>query len=279
VSVPLFSFDGGLFFERDREGGALQTLEPRLFYLYAPYQAQAEIPVFDSGAYDFGLAQLFRENRFSGTDRIADANQLTLALSTRLLDAGGRETLSAGIGQIVYFDDRRVQLSGDAVTTDTRSPIVTELKARLDRNWSTAVSAEFDSKTDQTTQSQIRVSYRETGNRLFNLTHRYSREDVVADPEEQVDLSAAWPLNSSWLGYARWNYSLDEENTLNSLIGLEYDSCCWSLRLLNRRYLTDNGDTNRSVYLQLVLKSLGDFGRDAGTQLQRDILGYSDPYN
>ncbi len=274
-NLPLFSFDSGLFFERDLPGGGLQTLEPRLFYLHAPYEPQADVPLFDSGEYDFSFASLFRENRFSGGDRVGDADQLSIAISSRLLDGdSGAEWLSLGLGQIVYFDDRRVQLFGNAVDRASRSPLVGELRATLDEHWRIVASSEWDDRQRLTRQSTLRASYRGADQRLFNFSHRYDR-----DGEEQVDLSTAWPLRNNLRGFARWNYSLDEDRTLNSLLGLEYESCCWAFRLAARQYVTDSDESNRSIYAQLILKGLAGVGRGAGAQLRHDILGYTDPYN
>ena len=274
-NLPLFSFDSGLFFERELSGGGLQTLEPRLFYLYAPHEEQGDIPLFDSGTYDFSFASLFRENRFSGSDRVGDANQLSIAASSRFLDAdSGAEWLSLGIGQIVYFDDRRVQLFGNAVDAASRSPLVGELRASLDEHWRIVASSEWDDRQRVTEQSTLRASYRGADQRLFNFSHRYDRSD-----EEQIDLSAAWPLRNDLRGFARWNYSLDGDRTLNSLLGLEYESCCWAFRLAARQYVTDSDEDSRSIYAQLILKGLAGVGRGAGAQLRHDILGYSDPFD
>src|SRR5690606_24840099 len=70
--LPIFSLDSGLIFEREANlfgRDWLQTLEPRLFYLYVPYEDQSDIPVFDTQELTFGFGQLFRTNRFVGADR------------------------------------------------------------------------------------------------------------------------------------------------------------------------------------------------------------------
>ena len=147
---PTFAVDAGLFFDRTRDAsGAVQTLEPRLYYLKVPYEDQSDIPLFDTAAFDFGISQLYRENRFSGSDRIADAEQLSLGLTTRFIDgADGRERLRASIGQILYFEDRLVTLAGGAgdAPPATATPVagsgrrdvsdfVGEVSAGLGRDW------------------------------------------------------------------------------------------------------------------------------------------------
>jgi LPS-assembly protein len=115
-ALPYARLDTGLVFERDAgsKGQRTQTLEPRIVYSYVPYRNQDELPIFDTALPDLNLTELFRTNRYVGSDRIGDANQVALAVTTRLFDhVSGEQYLSATVGQIRYFSIPRVGLPTD----------------------------------------------------------------------------------------------------------------------------------------------------------------------
>ncbi|SEP62983.1 LPS-assembly protein [Ectothiorhodospira magna] len=272
-TVPIASLDAGLFLDRPLEGGRLQTLEPRLYYLYVPYREQDDIPLFDTAQFDFSFDQLFRDHRFSGPDRVADANQLTTALTTRLIDGhSGTERLRASLGQIHYFEDRRVTLQDtDTAHTASSSALVGEAGVRLGDHWSARGSIQWDPRREQTERASTHVQYRLDGRRVINLGHRY-REDLL----EQTDLSFAWPLSPQWEMVGRWAYSLRDDRDLEILAGLEYKRCCWAFQLVSRRYLNDGAtnEYNDGIYFQLILKGLGSLGTGLGDLLSEGVLGY-----
>ena len=283
-SLPLFSVDSGLVFERELSGwgrAQRQTLEPRLFYLYVPYRQQADLivdatgqqRVFDSSLALFGFDQLFRENRFNGTDRIGDANQLSAALSTRFLDAQGRELLNAGIGRIVYFRDREVTLPGQAVETAARSDWLAQLKSQWTATTSASASLQWK---DQSTGHKNEIErgtldwrYQKDARRVLRLGYRFER-----DIRKQVDIAGMWPVTAHWKLVGRWLRSLSDQVTLESLAGIEYESCCWAVRAVQRRYRVDTSTEALSdtIWLQLELKGLTSVGRKVEDLLARDIL-------
>jgi len=285
-NTDTWSLDTGLFLDR-RIGtrGTVQTLEPRLYYLKVPYVNQDALPVFDASAFDFDFAQLFRENRYSGADRIADADQLSLALTTRVIDGDdGRETLRASIGQILYFRDSRVTLPDSAFAPSgapderDRSDLVAEVATRFDRSWLARGSIQWNADRNETVRGSFLLSYRPDADRLINLGHRIVDTGSLAETE-QLDLSIRWPIDDTWHLNARWNHSLDAGISLENLIGIEYDSCCYALRFAARRYIADdNEDHDTSVYLQLVLKGLAPLGQNYGRVLENAIPGYQDEY-
>ncbi|EHQ51538.1 Organic solvent tolerance protein [Ectothiorhodospira sp. PHS-1] len=276
-SLPIASLDAGIFLDRPLAGGNLQTLEPRLYYLYTPRRDQGDIPLFDTAQFDFSFDQLFRGHRFSGPDRVADANQLTTALTTRIIDGrSGEERLRASLGQIHYFDDRRVTLrEDDRGETADSSSLVGEVGARLGARWNARASAQWDPRREQIERSSTHLQYRVDGRRVINLGHRY-REDLL----EQTDLSFAWPLSRHWDVVGRWAYSLEDNRELEVLAGLEYKSCCWAFRLVSRRFLNDGvtGEYNEGIYFQLILKGLGSLGTGLGDLLSEGVLGYETDY-
>ncbi len=275
-SLPYGSLDGGLFFDR-RIGskGSVQTFEPRIFYLHTPFKNQNDIPVFDSGELDFNISQLFRENRFSGADRIADANQLSTAITTRFIDGpSGREQLRASIGQIIYFDDRRVFLEDLPPERRGSSDIVGEVSAELKNDWVVKSNIQWDPYTSNTIRSSVQFSYRANESQLFNMAHRR-----IKDKTEQVDFSAFWPISKRWKASGRWNYSLDSNKSIETTVGLEYESCCWAFRFATRRYISDNGlDHETNYFVELILKGLAPVGDNVGELLASGVLGYSDKY-
>ncbi|MBK1673362.1 organic solvent tolerance protein [Ectothiorhodospira shaposhnikovii] len=276
--VPIMSLDSGLFLDRPLKGGNIQTLEPRLYYLYTPYRDQDDIPLFDTAMFDFSFDQMFRDHRFSGPDRIADANQVTVALTTRVISSDtGSEFMRASLGQIQYFDDRRVQLRGQGTATESQgsSSLVGELGARLGDRWTARAGAQWDPRREQIERSSTHLQYRVDGRRVINLGHRY-REELL----EQVDLSFAWPLSRHWDAVGRWAYSLEDDRDLEVLAGLEYKSCCWAFRIVSRRFLNDGatGEYNDGIYFQLILKGLGSLGTGLGDLLSEGVLGYETDY-
>jgi len=265
-TLPIFSLDSGAFFERDMTFDTRRfthTLEPRLFYLYVPYQDQSDIQIFDSGDTSFTFANLFQSNRFSGADRVGDANQVTLALSSRLLDAGsGQERLRVSLGQIHYFSDRRVTLlPGGTVETASNSDIVAELRSsEFVQYWNATANLLWDREQGEINTGTLGLRYRSDEKHLINLSYRYQQDSL-----EQTDISAVWPLSRNQQRHlnavARWNYSLSDSRTLESLAGIEYDTCCWRARITTRRFINNTaGDSNTALFLQLELKGLTSFG-------------------
>jgi LPS-assembly protein len=273
--TPIYSFDAALLFERDSQlfgRRLLQTLQPRLYYLRVPFEDQSALPVFDTRELDFSFAQLFRSNRFSGADRQMDANQATVAVTSRWLDADdGRELGALSLGQIRYFDPQRVQLPGRPATDLSRSAWVAEAEFVLDERWRLGLVQHWDPNLDKTTLSGLRGQWRGSQGQLANLAYRYRRDRL-----EQVDASFAWPISHAWRAIGRWNYSLREDSTLEAFGGFEWEGCCIAARLIARHYVRNReGEKNNAIYFELELKGLASLGRRSGEFLERAILGYS----
>lgn len=275
-STTIASVDAGLYFDRNARFGERrlrQTLEPRIYYLHVPFENQDDLPIFDTQETTFSFAQLFRPNRFTGADRQMDANQLTLAVTSRLLDdTDGRELLRGSIGQIRYFDDQDVQLPGVAPTDFSGSAYAAELALNMTPRWSLVASQQYDPEREYTTLSALRVQHRfgEDGRGVANVGYRYRRGVL-----EQVDASAAFPVSPRVRLVGRWNYSLKDEATLEAFGGVEFESCCYAFRVLGRHYVRNvEGDTSNAIYLELELKGLGSIGRRSEDFLRRSIIGY-----
>ncbi len=281
LTVPTLSLDGGLIYERPSiwlGEATTQTLEPRLYYLYAPYEDQDDLPVFDSAELDFSFASLFRDNRFSGRDRVGDANQLTLALTSRTLsDQSGRELFRASLGQIFYFEDRRVQLLG-APEEDSSSAVAAELAARIADDWSGRGSIQWDPNRsdDPIRKANFGLHYHGPHGRLVNLSYRLNRDDSNFDTDyEDTDLSFRLPVNHEWEVVGRWLYSLRHKQTQEAFAGVEYGQCCWRVRALLRQFVNSPAeDEEFSFLLQFELAGLGAFGNDIQDFLKRGVYGY-----
>ena len=269
--VPIASLDAGLIFERPwSDKGYTQTLEPRIFGLHVPYRDQDDLPLFDTQELTFGFAQLFRDNIYTGADRQTDARQAAIALSSRLLDPTGQERARIGIGQIRYFDPPRVTLPGLAPRTASGSAYIAEIGFALSDDWSFDVAQQWDPETNHSVLGSAGLQYRFDNDSLVNIAYRYRRGLL-----EQVDLSSAIVLNERWKLVARLNQSLRDDSLLEAFAGFEYESCCYAVRMLARRYVRNlEGDLNNAIFFELELKGLARIGRDTEQFLQRAILGY-----
>lgn len=274
-SLPIASLDAGLFFDRDaRIDGEdyLQTLEPRLFYLYAPYRDQDNLPLFDTGLMTFSWGQLFRDNRYSGSDRQTDANQLTLAVTSRLIrESDGREKLSASLGQIRYFSDSRVTIPGELPIGRGKSAWVADVGWAPSDRWTVGVSYQWDPKFRRQDLIGVRAQYLLPDDGVVNFGYRY-RRDLL----EQADVSFLYPLNASWSVVGRHYYSLLDKKPLETIAGVQWDSCCIAVRLVGRRYIHNReGELSNGIMLEIELKGLGSAGQDTRKTLRRAILGYN----
>ncbi len=279
--LPIVSVDSGVFLERDFSlfgKKSLQTLEPRIFYLYIPEENQDDLPVFDTNVYDFSFDAIFREDRFSGADRVGDANQITLALTSRLIDHDtGREKAYVSLGQIYYLSDREVILPGDEIRDDNSSPFIAEVGTALFRHWKLRGNIQWDPHRNETERLLAQAQYKPAANKVVNFTYRVRRpsSNVTGVDVEQSDISFHWPISQNWSTIGRWNYAIPENKTLEIFGGVEYDSCCWGFRAVARRFLTDvDGDFDTGVFLQLELKGLAGVGRKTVDFLKQKIPGY-----
>ncbi len=275
-TLPVTSLDAGLRFDR-RAGRFRQTLEPRAFYVHIPREDQDEIPLFDTARHAFRFDQLFRERRFTGGDRIGDDHRLALAVTSRLLERGdGREVLRASLGGIGYFDDREVGLEpGDAAERST-SDLIAEAAFSPLPQWRTEATVQWDPEHDETRRATVRAGYRGSDGGIANLGWRTRRGLDGATEQDQIDASFAWPVSPRWQLLGRLNHSLAVGRNLEALGGVEYNSCCWSVRAIAREYVSDLDESDTSIHLELVLRGLGGVGDDAGRVFERAILGYRD---
>jgi len=291
--LPLFSLDSGLTFERSANlfgNAAIQTLEPRLYYLYVPYKDQSSIPTYDTSVASFNFAQAFEENIFSGGwDRIANAHQLTMGLTTRWLDeASNRERLSVAVAQRLYFDDQKVTLSGGRARQTTKSDYLLGVNSAITDTLNLALNAQFNPQPMRSNRVSAALRWHPKRLARLALTYRYERDpEQVINPaiiflpgyidrsKEQVSLSGQWPLTQRIYAVGRTDYSLQEKRSTQTLVGLEYKGdCCWAMRVVALRYAVSEKEANTALFLQLELSGLGSLGTDPWDVLTRTIDRY-----
>ncbi|MGZ8907823.1 MAG: LPS assembly protein LptD [Methylobacter sp.] len=312
-TLPIFSTDAGLYLEKDVNffnKSYLHTLEPRLFYLYIPRKDQSDIPIFDTSFYDYSFNSLFLENRFSGPDRLGDANQLTAALTTRLVDAkSGREKLRLSVGQIAYFQDREVilpgyqePLPGYFPDKDKFSNLVTELNAGLTDHISVNTGTQWNPHLNEFVRHNAGLHYIKEPGEIVNLDYRYRKNTTYPGASDtrlydiiQSDVSFHWPVYNDWSAVGRWTYSLLNNSTQESFFGVEKENCCWRFRVIGRRWInsltlnqnpnipnaptvTDaNGISQTGIFFQVELKGLTGIGEDLDQFFEKQIYGYRKP--
>lgn len=318
-TLPIFSTDSGLYMEKDvnfSDRSYLHSLEPRLFYLYIPRVNQGNIPVFDTGLIDTSFSSLFLENRFSGTDRVQDANQLTAALTTRLVDAkSGKEKLKLSVGEIAYFQNRDVTLTSSysnsliyPVETNKWSNLVTELNAGLTDHLSLTTGTQWSPQLNEIVRHTSGLHYLNKPDanlpgEIFNVGYRYRKNTLIplpvgslpgARPYDiiQSDVSFHWPVYNEWSAVGRWTYSLLNDTTQESFLGVEKENCCWAFRIIGRRWVNSvallansptvvaptvvnaTGVAQSGIFFEVELKGLSGFGERLDTFFQKQIYGY-----
>jgi LPS-assembly protein len=285
--LPVLSVDSGLFLERETNmfnTPLLHTLEPRLFYLYIPHDNQTDLPVFDTGLNDFSFDSMFRDNRFTGPDRMGDANQFTLSVTSRLLNqTGGREVGYVSLGQIYYMYDRDVFLPNGKARTEISSPFIATIGASLTDAWRLRGSLQWDPNNNKTEKLVAFAQYHPEPDKIVNLGYRvrHTTDSISSSSKqsvtniEQSEFSFLWPLAQNWNVMGRWNYAPPEERTVDLFGGLEYNSCCFAFRVVARRFITDiSGDYNNGLFFQVELKGLAGIGQQTDKFLQENIPGF-----
>ncbi len=323
TTAPTASIDSGLFMDRSISlfGNAFtHTFEPRAMYVLTPYREdQEQNPVFDTSESNFSYSSLWREDRFTGYDRIGDTNHLALGATTRLIEDDGFERGHFGFGQIYYFADRKAVIDPALAIDGKRDPnyIADEAKQRqLDQNkngsspFATELVWNFtrelslkqdwihDFEESRNSEYGITMSWLPDNLRAINVGYRYRNEvdrtvknsdgNVITENGviktasgdlEQTDISVIWPLAYNWGTIARWQYDLTNKRHIERLFGLEYNNCCYQIRVGWRSWIDpaddiDNAEQDRGVFLQLVLRGLGNITDGKVEGWLQDIQGY-----
>ncbi len=306
-SLPIASLDTGLQFEKftGSHDQRKLTLEPRALYLYVPYRSQEQLPVFDTALPDFNPIELFRTNRYVGADRMSDANQLSVGVTSRLLDAvDGRQFLAATFGQSYYFTTPRVTLPFEAPPTGNRSDFVAQIALTAFQNWSSDVDVDWDPENARSERTLVHLQYKTDNTSVINLAYRYERFQYIQQPGvppywqgfDQLEASGAWPIRRNWELFVRDVYALrdyytpagaapgttgpttETQGELERFVGIQYRSCCWRVRLGARRFVNNHdGSQSTGIWLQLELTGLASVGSASDAFLTEEIRGYRAP--
>jgi LPS-assembly protein len=273
-ALPIYSLDSGMTFEREFEVDGknyVNTLEPRAYYVYIPYRNQDALPVFDTAQADFNFTQMFTENRFLGSDRIGDANQLTLAATSRLFNVeSGMEQFRITVGERFSFSTPRVNLVAPTATTN-KSDILMHVSGRVTSLLSMDGLWQYNPSQSHTEMYGASLHYQPESDRIFNLGYLFTRNTL-----RQIDLSAEMPLSGRWRTVARWNYSLQDRRLLEGLAGLEYNDVCWGIQFVAQRFTTATQQVSTGFFIELNLNGLVGVGADPIDTLRRSIPGYTE---
>jgi LPS-assembly protein len=295
--VPIFSAETGLIFERSGSLSGLgmrQTLEPKIFYVYIPTRQQNQLPVFDSSLQDVSFATLYTENQFSGNDRINDANQVTLGVTSRFLQQeNGIERLRVGVAQRYYFKAQEVTLPGIAPRGSNNSDLLAALNGTIAPNWIADLGWQYTTDLSQTQRLNAGIRYQPQPGKVVNVAYRYTTGAQAtalgqtiqtfvnplnpSNTLRQVDVSGQWPLTRHLTAIARWNYSTSDSRLLEGLGGIEYDGDCWALRVVGHTFATTATASVNSFFVQLELNGVSKLGSNPLELLRRNIVGYSRP--
>ena len=292
TTLPIASLDSGMTFERNSRWFGkdyTQTLEPRLYYVNIPYKNQDSIPIFDTGLADFNFAQIFSENQFSSWDRINNANQLTAAVSSRLLDPQtGTEIVRAMVGERLYFSRNRVALSANTLSsTDDRnwdrSDFLSAFSGQILPKVYADLAMQYNFADEKFKRQSVGVRYLPEAGKVLNAAYRYNADTNA--PTNQIDLSAQWPLTGRLSGVGRFNYSFKDAGTslstaaqsgrvVQAVAGLEYNGGCWVLRGVVQKVALTATTTSSSFFVQLELNDFTSIGSNPISMLRRNIQGY-----
>ncbi|MCH8264866.1 MAG: LPS-assembly protein LptD [Proteobacteria bacterium] len=299
--IGVYSFDSGLIFERSMSGAYTQTLEPRVFYLFSEFEDQDQLPLFDTSELNFSFSQLFRDDRFSGGDRVADADQVSIAVTSRILDALGRERARVSVGQIRYFQDRRVTMRSPSQTFTPRystlsssSALAAEFAYSFSDSWQLNADVQWNQDSQEIEEGSFALRYHRDASHLLNLSYRF--RGLALNPNlpvfnagidtriKQTDLSGVWPLSKNWKLLGRWNYDHSNSRNLESFAGIEYSNCCATIRLIGREWVDEdelflpNIEPNRGIFVQFTLIGLGNItGGNVSSLLRDGIWGFREP--
>jgi LPS-assembly protein len=284
-TLPIVSMDTRFILEKEYDDvlglNLIHAIEPRAYYLYIPEDDQSN-PIFDTSLADFSSGQLFRENRFNGVDRLGDANQVTLGLTTRLSNTDtGLELAKLTVGQIYYFRDRSVVLPGGAVETSNYSPVIAELSGAMTAQLTYKANLFWDVDNQDVSRGRASLKYRGKDRELVNLGYNYRKNSII-----QSDMSFLWSVYDDWSVFGGWVYSLKDNLSTEIFAGLEKENCCWRFRVLGKRYANANVNTvttidneryDTGLFVQLELKGLTGLGDKLDAFLEQELPGYQSP--
>ncbi|QOV78326.1 LPS assembly protein LptD [Enterobacter asburiae] len=300
-TLPQFKMDGKLIFERDMAllaDGYTQTLEPRMQYLYVPYRDQSKIQNYDSSLLQSDYSGLFRDRTYGGLDRIASANQLTTGVTTRVYDDAAVERFNVSVGQIYYFTESRTGDDNINWEKDNKTGSLVwagDTYWRMTDRWGLRGGVQYDTRLDNIATSSAAIEYRRDEDRMVQLTYRYASPEYIQatlpsyagsepykDGISQVGGAASWPIADRWSIVGAYYFDTNANKPADQMVGLQYNSCCYALRVGYERKLNGwNSENNQSKYDNVIgfnfeLRGLSsNYGLGTQKMLRSNILPYS----
>jgi LPS-assembly protein len=294
-TIPTFSLDSGMAFERDATElkgffgrDMLLTMEPRAFYVFTPYQSQAQTPIFDTAAAGFGVSQIFAENTFIGNDRIADRNTATLGVTSRMIEANtGAERASVTLAQQQQFTGQKVGLNGNISNPTTYSDTLGSGSVRLLGNFSADMFGQYNTQLNRFVQTTVGGSWRPTPGRSLNFGWRNIWSPPVqasvqnnqafvpsATTTDQYNISGQWPLTRELSVLGRWGYDALTTKTLNTLMGFEWTRDCWTFRSVYSQMLNTSQITTTQILFQIEFRGFASAGSNPVDIMKLNVPGY-----
>jgi LPS-assembly protein len=285
-TIAQFEIDSGLLFERRLSGGYLQTLEPRIYYAYAPYQQQDDMAIFDTSETS---SALYGPNRFNGFDRIGDTNRVTVGLDSQFLNAKGWQKAKLSVSQMHYFNDRQVQVSYASVTsTEILSPIFGTMAYNFSREWTSNLGVTWSPSFGHVETTSAHMKYQPSNRKVIDFNYTETRKGV-----QQAEVSLMWPIAPQWTVLAKRKEDIRNQQLQDEIVGVRYINCCWQASLINRQWLVDdvNGigsgaGIEHGIFLELSLKGLGQTnkqltpGKKQSLEvIMKSIAGYNEYVN
>jgi len=269
LAIPTISLDSGLYLDRPFKLSGYnftQTLEPRIFYTYTPYEDQSDIPYFDTSLNELNTTTIFQENQFSGQDRVMDTNAITTALTTRIIDNSGYDWMLLTMGQRFYLSDREV-LEEDRYANSSykgdKSDFLTSAQANLTKSLRLTSEYEYNFSEDTTNKFTLAGRYKPEPGKVFNASYRQvlNPSSGIYDVKQYL-VSTQWPMTSGWSALASYNYDLYKRQDIESMIGAEYDAGCWTTQMMfHRLKLATNEESTDTFFIMLEIGDLGSFGQ------------------
>ncbi|MCU7553112.1 LPS assembly protein LptD [Alteromonas sp. ASW11-19] len=281
-----FRLFSALYFERDTQwlgNGSIMTLEPKLQYLYTSYEDQASIGTYDSTVLLTDVDGLFRGQEFTGLDRISDNNQITLGVTSRIIDSANREQFVVSLGQIFYLEKNRLIA---ATKEEDRSALAGEVDWRLSNTWYFHTDMQVTTDTDKVERSGVALEYRRDNESLVQFTHRFVR-DLSGEMIDQAGVSASWPVAKNWHLVGRTYRDLERDRSIENYLGIQYESCCWAIQVVAQRFLSNryaaggmqaSDEYESGISLQFIFKGMGSSG-SSRRMLEDGMFGYRQPYS
>ena len=266
--IPTLSFDSGLYLDKKisfKESTFTQTLEPRIFYSYTPYEDQSMLPMFDTALIDLNAQSIFSENQFVGGDRVMDSHQVTVGGTTRFIDSYGMERLSGTIAQRFYIDDRKVlnesQFNNSSAQNDS-SDLFVSASALIAKGLKLNVDTQYNLDESSTNRATIGAKYNPRSGKLLNASYRFVKNPANSEYDvKQINIAGQWPLGSGWSSVGRYNYDIKSSSTIEGLAGVEFDAGCWSASVLMHAIaLATTEKRNTTMFFMLELGGLGSLG-------------------